>query len=261
MPLGSLSLTGRLQLWLIANRLRSLQRRVFWCIWDLRKHNDLTDPQAAQLHLTMKALNSAAATTYLLKEDLIQEAEAPQRAFLEASAFLMYFTWFPLDPAFQEWCKSPEKPLDGRVYPIKPRVEAEIPNKLDLTYGQSLPVKHLFRVLSNTSVHPTRNTAERSWGEIARAVKFAYPDTEMDKLSTNLETITGIAKTVVFLVQLQLFLQFLRRYVLSNASIPSKYRQASKTWLEDYLNRFISSFRKYFKLVIKVCNAGYGDPI
>jgi len=201
-------------LWMIRRRLLSLEKRISDSIGELKDGKLLTDPLDSQLHLALKSAVSAHACLLLLKDNLRQEADVSQRVFLEAWVHLMYFTWFPGSQAFSRWRARPGKPLDGKRFPLKQDVERELPKRLNLSIAQKFPVGELFGVFSNLSVHPTRYAAERCWREIATRRRIGGVRSDLGKIHSALGRILAIAKTAVFLVQLHLFLQFLRVYLL-----------------------------------------------
>jgi hypothetical protein len=234
-------------LWLIRRRLLSLENKVFDCIAELTRKKTLTEPLGSQLHLALRAVVSARACLLLLKESLIQEAEAPQRVFLETCVYLLHFTWFPNTKAFEKWRASRSKPL-GREFPLRPDVEQEVARKLDLSIVQEFPIERLFRAFSNQSVHPTRNAAERSWDEIARRRRFRRSNLDIQKFYDALGTMIPIVKTAVFLVQLHLFLQFLRGYLLTEPIVPGRYSMEGKAFTELAIEGWLAAFRPFIKV-------------
>jgi hypothetical protein len=242
----------RLFLWLIGRRLLSLENMVFDCIAELRSKKTLVEPLGSQLHLALRAIVSARACLLLLKENLTQEAEAPQRVFLETCVYLLHFTWFPNSKAFEKWRADPGKPLDGRVFHLRPETEQEVARQLDLSIVQEFPVSGLFRALSNRSVHPTRRTSEGSWEEAARRRRFRRSNQVEQELYDLWETISPTNKTAVFLVQLHLFLQFVRGYLLAKPTVPDHYWMGQKTFAERAIEHWLVEFRPWIKTIFIV---------
>jgi hypothetical protein len=220
-----------------------------------------TDDQltTAKLQLAQKAMASARATAELFNMNLQQEAEGQQRMFLESFVFMAYFSWFPTDQAFVEWYSKPKRPLDGRQFPLRAKVESEIQNKLDLSFGQRLPVQDLFKVLSNTAVHPTRETAEWSWREATVKFKCNYLDPHQNKLRKNSYQLISTTKRITFLIQLQLFLQAVRVYVLKVPEVPYSYALRTKPFLESYLELMLTAFKRRFALIVKQLESAAGQ--
>jgi hypothetical protein len=243
-------------LWLIRRRLLSLEKVVFGCIAELTGKKVLNEPLGSQLHLALRAVVSARACLLLLKESLIQEAEAPQRVFLEACVYLLHFTWFPNSQAFEKWRARPGRPLDGKEFPLKRDIEGEARHKLDLSIVQEFPIARLFRAFSNRSVHPTRSAAERSWEEVARRRGFRRANPQAQEVHHALGRMIPIGKTTVLLVQLHLFLQFLRGYLLAEPIVPARYSIGRKTFAELAIEGCLAAFRPLIKLAFDF--AAYG---
>jgi hypothetical protein len=251
-------LKDRFSLWSIHRQLAALEKRLFNCIVALEHHKSLSDAKSAQLHLILKAASSARAAIVLLARDLRQEAEAPQRAFLEAWVYAMHFTWFPGSAAFDEWQRKPDRPLDTKTFRLRDEVESEVNRRLDLTIAQQFPVKDLFKIFSNISIHPTRDTVDRAWGEVARRRRFRRSDPDSQQMYGSLELIKGIAKTATTFVQLHLFYDFLRKYVLSGVDVPRQFMLPNYIFAESLIKYWLREFSPYIEVAFRVADEGYG---
>ncbi len=162
---------------------------------------------------------------------------------------MMHFAWFPEDGAFNEWIREPRAYYVSRKYQMKERVEKELPERLGLEAPAYMPFKELFRTFSNTSVHPTRDSAERAWGDAAWRTRCELPPYMEEKMKVRRFNAFAF-RLVLFLSQLHLFLRFLRLEVLGKRDIPLRYRQSRPTVLEHVLGIFLSVFAAHFKAII-----------
>ncbi|HEV1995760.1 MAG TPA: hypothetical protein VGR03_15615 [Candidatus Acidoferrum sp.] len=251
-------LKDRVSLWLIHKQLAALEGRLFNCIVTLGHHKSLSDAKSAQLHLVLKAASAARAAIVLLARDFRQEAEAPQRAFLEAWVYAMHFTWFPGSAAFDEWQRRPDRPLDTKTFRLRDEVELEVNRRLDLSIAQQFPVRTLFRIFSNISIHPTRDTVDRAWEEVAGRRRFRRSDPDSQLMYGSLERIKGITKTATTFVQLHLFYDFLRKYVLSGADVPRRFVLPKTIFAESLIRHWLREFSPYIEFAFRVADEGYG---
>jgi hypothetical protein len=246
-----------LRLWIIERRLAALEALLYRCIADPNFDRSLQNPKSSQLHLVLKATCSARIAISLLRRDFRQESEAPQRAFLEAWTYAMHFTWFPGSSAFNEWQRRPDKPLNGGIYDLKSEIEAVIDGKLDFAIAQQLPVRRLFKVFSNVSIHPTRNTVERSFEDAARRSRLAIPNL-LPEIHEPMERLLLITKTITTFVQLHLFFQFLRRYVLIPGEVADKFALANQSTAESIMKNWLTELRPQVEFAFRVADEGYG---
>lgn len=233
-----------LLLMFVSTCLRRIEKKTCFCNWALKHKGN--EQLSSKMDLSQKAVASSIATTYLFRKRLVHEAEVTQRVFLETWTLLMYFIWFPDEGAFTQWLQHPQTPINQRQFPHRQRVEEEIPKRLELSYGQQLSIKEMFRLLSNTSVHPTKDATERAWSNAADRVGIRF-DNAIQNQREELSYVIRVSAVVVFLAQLHVFLQFLRRWLFSDVNIPIKFRQLRKSILEAYLDRWLAAFKKSFQ--------------
>jgi len=251
-------LSARIALLFIHNRLCALEKQLIRCIWSIDSQSQMTPFLSAEFHLGLKAVASAIATIHLIRKDLRQEAEGPQRSFLESWIFMMHFAWFPGDVLFSEWSGNPKRHFGERQFRFKERVETELPKRLGLTEKQHVPLRRIFSVLSNTAVHPTKDSAERSWGEAASRRGFKPPD-DVTKEWEDARLTNFILALALFFTQLHLFLKFFREHILGRPEIPAELKLNRKSFLEIALGDWERFFTQRFKAVLEKFKEDIGN--
>lgn len=243
-------ISARLFLGFASNRLRRLETDLAQCVWELSLSGNLGPLPSAQLHLAQKAVASACAALLLLRRAFHQEAEGPQRSFLESWIFMMHFAWSPHDGSFEAWQSDPHAYWIARKFKIRQKVEAELPRRLGYEAPAYLPIQDLFRSLSNTSVHPTRDSAERAWRDaVARNGLDPFGKLRNDWEIARFNRF--VFSLVTYLFQLHSFLKFLRIEILSGESIPAQFRSVRPSILESFLEAFLRKFVSGFKDIIQ----------
>lgn len=237
-------------LWLMANRLRALERLLLGCIGRINIEGNLTPFLDAELHLAIKAVSSLNATINLIQKEHRQESQGTHRTFLETWVFMMHFAWFPHDPLFTDWEQNPEKFFSEPKYRFKQKVEAEIPNRLGLAVGRTVPLRDLFASLSNRAVHPTKHSAVSAWADAAQRQGFQFSDFARKEWGNVRITDLMLSVCNLFL-QIHLFLRFLRMEVLSLPEIPKRFCQQRMSFLESFLETWVNAFAPRFKLAIQ----------
>ena len=239
---------------LLTTSLRRLEKMLVRCSWHIVP-NEVENKLGAQLHLAIAATGAARAAAILMRKRMGRESEVCQRAFLESSLLMMFFAWGMETKPLQRWINEWDKPLSG--FPFREWVGAEIPKRLDWISSVPFPANEIFRVLSNISVHPTRSSSQRAWDEAARRSGFKYPNQEIRNLEVGLEPIVSICKMALFLLELNIFLQFLRKDLLSQPEIPVQFRQIHKTMTEGVTEDALKEIGGHLKLVYKLFPGGY----
>jgi len=245
-----LPLSGRFFTWFILNRLRSLEKQIVACIWAMKNDFHPTTLLGAELHLAQKAVASAISTLLLLSHDFRQEAEGPQRSFLESWIFMMHFAWFPGSGAQAEWARGARTDRIALHYKIKKAVEETAPTRLGLIAPAYVPIQEMFRILSNTAVHPTLGSAQRAWEDAVWRIRFRLPKDVEKEIETPRYNAFAFS-LVLFLSQLHLFAKFLRVEVLGRPEIPRKYRCKQISFMESLLGQFLDRFIPAFKNLVE----------
>ncbi len=235
---------------LLSNRLRALEKHLVKCMVHAVDHTSGDTLLRADLLLAIKAVACLRATLRLLEQEMWQEAEGARRTFLETWALMMHFAWLPEDSLLSVWSENPEKYLSEGNYHIRQGVEPLLPRRLQMPENAYVALRDDFRFLSNTAVHPTRESAERSWSDAAWRWRRLVPK-EGSRESRGWRTYNLQLSLALLASYVHLFLRFLRLDVFILPELAYRFRQKHPSFLESFLTLWLKYLEKQLRLAVE----------
>jgi hypothetical protein len=213
-----------------------LEAKLTKCALNLQSHGG-QQFYVSLVQLAIKALASYRSALLLRRAKLYEEAEASHRIFMESWVYLMDFTWNP-DMAALEWWKNPTRPLNEKKFQVKQRVEEQFATKLTLGPRQKLSLIKLFDHLSNTAVHPTRESVESAWRSAAERSHLSYGGSDAKRIQ-DLRFLCQTMDNFRIIMHLAWFIKFLRTYLFALEPLKGYFSKQSlfERWLEGWSER------------------------